>query len=356
MSNIIDFKAHAQKYINGLKKTWTIDRSKTIGASEAFQCIRRTWYAKHTPDIAVTGDMGMAERGNVIENGFAVPFLRSLFEDKILYIGADQKSLVDGQNSSTPDGLAIDQPLDALSGYDIVLTTPEFGIEIKSFDPRAHLEEEKAQHRGQAQIQMGTFHAVTKYRPMVTVILYINASNLSDIRPFFVHYDPEVYKAAKERARQVFAAKRAEDMMAEGPITDECRYCPFKTTCRSAEVSSVERGKDTAPPEVLDNIYTLAVKRDELSKIAKKSKKQLETANAELKLVLHSFNLKKAKDSRFSVTHAIRPGKKSLDDEALSEYLARDGKSLEDFQTAGNAYTALTVTVKGNKEDYDDGE
>ena len=43
----IDIKAIFDSYYESRQKTWAHDRSKTVGASEVFGCVRKGWFEKH---------------------------------------------------------------------------------------------------------------------------------------------------------------------------------------------------------------------------------------------------------------------------------------------------------------------
>lgn len=247
----INFRKGFGAAVAANQRVFAHDRTKTLGASEAGACLRRAFLSKFFPDLAedVEEDdveWGQMERGNVIENAFAVPMLRHMFTDKCLYMGADQKTLISGQLSATPDGILIDQPRDALAGIplsqfskvdrngvpDLGADSNEIAIEIKSADPRTNLDNVKPVHKVQNIVQMGIYQAVTNYRPQWGIVLYIDPVNFQNVTPFAVKYDPPVLKTCRDRAARLFAADaKAADFAAEGKQTGECQYCPFQRVC-----------------------------------------------------------------------------------------------------------------------------
>ena len=160
----LDFDAMFASYHATQAKTWDHDRSKTVGASEIFGCIRKGWFEKHKngknkydPDED-DSSWGAALRGDILEEHYVVPALYHSIPKgtKLLLAGADQQTLISGLNSVTPDGLLVGLKRDALAKYGIPdIKSNCILIEMKSIDPRAGLSEEKSIHRGQFQQQMG---------------------------------------------------------------------------------------------------------------------------------------------------------------------------------------------------------
>src|SRR5687767_11447335 len=89
-------------------KPWAHDRSQTIGASEIGQCARKVWFGKNgiAPDVA--DDLkGAAARGDLIEQYVWAPAVASHVASlggELWFAGDEQKTLVDGYLSATPDG------------------------------------------------------------------------------------------------------------------------------------------------------------------------------------------------------------------------------------------------------------
>jgi hypothetical protein len=103
------------------------DRENTVGASEIGQCARKVFFGKNAGDRVYgavsdedyTDPWGAALRGRLFEDHFWVPALRARHGDKLLFAGAQQRTLISGFLSATPDGLLIDQPRDALAALGI---------------------------------------------------------------------------------------------------------------------------------------------------------------------------------------------------------------------------------------------
>ena len=83
------------RYVKKIDKSWTHDRSNTVGASEVGQCARKIFWlkseadAKHRvardPDFQET--WGARIRGTIIEDKFWEPALRDRFDKRLLFAG-----------------------------------------------------------------------------------------------------------------------------------------------------------------------------------------------------------------------------------------------------------------------------
>lgn len=348
----LDFNGMFQAFSDNNEKAWKYDRNASVGASEAFDCIRKTYFKKfqYDPDDGHEQDWGAAKRGDIIENFFAVPATKAIMPkgSELIYAGDEQETLKKGRLSATPDGLMTDLAADALAQLGIDdIESDCVVIEYKSFDPRATIKEAKEVHSGQVQVQMGLIHELTEFRPEFAVIVYFNASWLSDIRPFVVKRDPKIYEAAKTRAKQVFACENPADLMAEGKISGACTYCEFTEECAYATGEAIPKTKKKVEDEaVLDRLALLCGRQKEFAATAKDAEHERKLVEAEIKEILREADTKGAGDDRFTVSNAWCSGKKSLDTLALAADLQELGKDIEDYQREGNGYERLTVKLK----------
>ena len=325
------------------------DRSQTVGGSENHTCIRRLWFAKRgtAPDPGYRDNWGFFQRGHTVEDWLVGLITDALPEGyRLLYTGKDQRTLVSGRLSATPDGLLIasDGGLSAGGGEELV-------IEIKSLDPRSNLDTPKHQHIHQVQIQMGLFRETTKHQPERALLLYVNASDYSHIVEHQVEFDPGRYAEAKSRADRVFDTPRAADLPAEGAWDDSCRYCPFTEACGVAVVEAAPRqsyaqGTSTdLEPEDLDTLKSLVLERDgvvcEIEELTR-DKKILEER---IKLELRRHDLKKIEGEGWSISHSLVAGRRSLDTDALETALDEAGLDLDDFYKTGRESERLTIKV-----------
>jgi len=227
-------------------KTWSHDRRDTLGSSENGRCARQTAFSKLEikPDPSYVETWGAAARGDIFEQHFWVPGLLATLPPgvRLLYAGREQQTRVDGYLSATPDGLLVGVQRDCLA----YLGVPDIGgqellVECKSIDPRITLRHAKPEHVFQVQVAMGVLRATTEHRPRYALISYGNASFYNDISEFAVRFEPTVYKAAGERARQIFSAEQPSDLPPEGKMSGgaECKYCAWAEQCVAATVASI---------------------------------------------------------------------------------------------------------------------
>lgn len=348
----LDFANMFAAFSDSNEKEWKYDRNASVGASEAFGCIRQTYFKKfqYEPDDDHVQDWGAAKRGDIIENHFAVPATKAIMPEgsELIYAGDEQETLRVGRLSATPDGLAINLPADALAQLNIPdIESDCVVIEYKSFDPRATIKEEKAIHAGQVQVQMGLIHELTEYRPEYAVIIYFNASWLSDIRPFVVKRDPKIYTAAVARAKQVFATEDPKDLMAEGKISGGCTYCEFTEECAYAQGEATPKTKKKIDdPETVARLALLAERQKTFAATQKDAEHEKKLVEEEIKQILRDKDTKGANDDSFSISLSWCGGKKSLDTTLLAGDLLEKGMDIEDYQKIGNGYERLTIKLK----------
>lgn len=356
-------------YVKDCTKTWSHDRAKSVGASEAFGCIRKSWFGKRGKDFGFVKDpdyhesWGAVRRGDIIENYQIVPAVRSGLERRGLSLimeGDDQETIVDGVSSATLDGLIIDPtgaklPTDFLAYYGIDhIDADSVVLEMKSFDPRINIAQEKAIHRGQTQMQMGLIRETTEYKPDYAVVLYINASWLDDIRAFVVEYDESVYQIGRERAEKVFTVEDPALLMAEGKLDGMCAYCPFQRSCAEVSVKRVpEKRKALTKKEVEAQDNSLVEELDELVRqleAKKKDKKgverEVEELNEAIRQKLIEANESRAVGQGWKASYTTIAGRKTISKAKLEEA----GLDPEDFMEQGAGYEKLTVTVDSPKD------
>lgn len=355
---VLDFGQVFEDYIKSIEKTWHHDRSQSVGASEAFGCIRANFFKKRgkelgfEPDPEYEMDWGPTERGNMIENHFVVPAMKFLPKGVELMFGGDaQTTLIKDRSSSTPDGLFTGIPKGpvTIKYRDHVINLPEvdsgcIGLEIKSIDPRAVLTEERAKHRGQSIMGLGLIRETTEYKPNYWVILYINASFLSEITPFVVTYDENVYQAGKDRADQVWEAEGPLDLFPEGKLANDCNFCQWTIACGEASLRAIAEGVDTP----LDNpfiIGELEAKGEAfllLKEKAKETEEELERAKEDIKVFMATHGLNKASTDQFRVTWSKVKGRAYVDTKAI----AATGFDIKPYTKDGNPYDVLKVTPR----------
>jgi CRISPR/Cas system-associated exonuclease Cas4 (RecB family) len=230
LARILD--AHAR----ATERVFSHRRSSTVGASEIGQCARRTFFRKTGApiDLEYKDTWGATTRGSIFENEFWEPALRRAFGDRLHLAGADQRTLVDGCLSATPDGLVDGQARDALSslgvsdiGSDCIL------VECKTFDPRTRLEAPKPEHVFQVNVQLGLVRSKTPWRPNYALLSYTDAAYWDRVTEFAIPFDETVFANARRRAEHIMRATSATHLGPEGRTIggQECRFCPFNEIC-----------------------------------------------------------------------------------------------------------------------------
>lgn len=330
---MISIRDLLHSYAAGLQKTWAHDRSTTVGASEIGSCLRKTWFSKNEvkQDPDYVDRYGAKLRGDLIENHYVVPGVRASLpqEVELLFAGSQQRTLVDGYLSATPDGLLVGPGKECIA------------LEIKSIDPRVDLRAEKPEHSFQTQVQIGLIRHATHFAPTHAVIVYVDASFLDDIKEFTVPFDPKIYDAARGRARRIMTSVDALQLPPEGKISggDECRYCPWASHCAAVTVAGIPREDKTLGDNAAAELRRL---RDDERKWAVE-KECAETEHAAsreaIKEFLRTNGVRRFNGGDWSVSWASVKGRSTLDIKAIEAA----GIDLSPYQKQGDPADRLTV-------------
>lgn len=300
------------EFIRPLDRPLDYDRSQTVGASEIGGCARKAWFAKHgaEPDPEYVDGWGFKERGHVVEE-WAIRTMRANGAC-IEHALDEQVTLVDGFISATPDGL--------LDG--------QWSLDVKSFDPRKNRIPEPA-HIMQVKVAAHLWHSPDI---LGSVLLYINASDYSDIREFIYPIEPSILDVAKQRAREIMSARSHADLVAEGWIAQDCDICPFAIQC----VGKKPTDKGTLSPEHAAEIEHLTAKAKE-AKAAQESAEITErTCKRQIMELLRAADVRRVPKL---VRTTVSKGKASLDTEAME----RDGIDLSLYRKAGRPSESVTL-------------
>ena len=359
---LLDFDAIFNAYMAKNQKVWAHDRTQSLGASEVFQCIRKGFFAKRGKELGYEPDTedqswGALERGNIIENHFVVPAVRSSMPVglSVLYTGDDQVTLVADRNSATPDGLIVGLPKGCAvrvkaGSQDVTIPNIKSDcivFEVKSIDPRANLIYEKAVHHGQTQMQIGLFHEKTEYRPYYSIILYVDASFVDKLTPFVVEFEEEKFAIGKMRAHGVWEHDDPMMFMPEGKFDGGCEHCLWKTACGEATLTSMP-AKDTVTtdPEVVSNISPEVQEYLDLQDELKDVTAKFERAKEQVKEALTENKVRKAVGDDWSVVWSTVKGRTTLDTAAMD----RDGINLAKYEKTGSGYDKLLITRTVDKK------
>lgn len=328
-------KSILHSYAAKLEKTWQHDRLSTVGASEIGQCLRKTWFSKNEApqDAGYVDRFGAKLRGDIIESHYWVPgILASLPEGwQLLYAGREQRTLVDGYLSATPDGLLISPDGDCTY------------LECKSIDPRANLPAEKPEHSFQTQAGMGLVRHATEYQPDRALISYIDASFLDEVTEFAVAFDPAVYQAAKDRARLVMTAEDPLALPPEGKLSggDECKWCPWASHCAAVAVAGIPASDAPAlGHNAITELKALRDKERELATRKKTDESDHAAACEAIKEFLRANGVRGHKGDGWSVSWSAVKGRTTLDTSAVEAA----GLDLTPYQKPGKPGDHLNVT------------
>jgi hypothetical protein len=218
----------------------------------------------------------------------------------LLYAGEEQETLRKGRLSATPDGLAIGLDRDALAELGVEdIITGDLLIEFKSFDPRANPTEPKPIHAGQVQVQFGLVHELTDYRPEYAIIVYMNASFLSDIRVFVIKREPEDFRGGHASVPSRSSATRTRRTCR--PKASCPAAAPIASSPRSAPSLRAKprprRRRRSRTPRSSTGSKLLAQRQTELAEAEKEAKQDKKVVEEEIKEILRTNDTKGAGES-----------------------------------------------------------
>lgn len=349
----LDFHHLFEDFNEANQKQWAHDRSSTVGASEVFICLRKAFFEKrgkelgYKPDQDYKESWGATRRGDLMENHHVVPAVSNHLPANatLLMAGEDQTTLVKGRASATPDGLIVGLERDALKQYGIPDNyTGQVMLEIKSIDPRATLEEEKGNHHGQTQMQMGLIRDLTDYKPHFAVILYVNASFYDDIKVFVVEFDENIYKNGLARAEVPWETNDPTEIRPEGKFTGDCDYCKWRHACGNVVKESIpEKLKKAAEdPEAVSAMLEPITEYFEAKVDYDAAKQRFDEAKELVKETMMETGKQKIRGDGWQASWTFIDGRETIDRDAL----IKDGVDIKKYLTKGVGYDKLTVTAK----------
>jgi hypothetical protein len=333
-------------------------RENTIGASEVGQCARKIYFSKNSgdhvygtaPDADCVDPWGAALRGRLFEDHFWVPALRARYGDRLRHAGDDQRTLVAGFLSATPDGVLIDQPPDALAAFGIqdIGGDGSIVVECKTIDPRSTLDGPKPEHVYQAIVQMGLIRELTAYRPEVAVISYGNASFLDEITEFAIRFEPVTFANAQRRAAEILTATAPDELMPEGWIAGgkECEFCPFTKACGVIRHATPTQPQAEPPdPQFIAEIADMAREARGRRSVVGAATAGLREIEHEIKERLRAKGLRRVEGHGVSVVWSPVKGRPSYDMQAIREAAAKAGIDLAEYETGGEPTDRLVIRV-----------
>jgi hypothetical protein len=305
------------------RKTWSVDRSKYLNASEALSCIRKQWFAKHEPSDAAE-DWGFARRGTHGEK-YVVEMLRASGVE-LMFAGEDQESVADEdlRISATPDGVLFNA-----SGAHIAL-------EIKTIDPRTNRANlPRREHLVQIQLGMELLRKVRCLDIESGLIVYMDASNFNQLDVFAIARNPQLLDDMALRAGQVLRTRNVDRLDREGRATGACKTCPYADRCgvdltETKAFTRSNRGSqlDAIVQRYIEIKETQDQLSDEKDKIAEEIKEELRKRNTASTIV-----------GDIEIELASVAGRSSLDQKAME----KAGIDLTPFKKIGLPSERLTV-------------
>lgn len=341
-------KEALHNYATATTKEWSHDRSQTIGASEIGQCARKVFWLKNEGDARYGAQRdpgyedtwGARVRGTVMEDQFWFPAMQHQFGERLLFAGPDQRTLVSGFISATPDGLITELK----AGEHLTLPAGTcVTAECKTADPRTNLTEAKTENVYQTHIQMGLIRELTPWKPTHSILSYTDASFWNEVAEFVIPFDPAVFEAGRKRAAVVMTATDAGELKPEGWIAGgrECEYCPFTKACGITR-RSVPETNAAADPQFAAEIADLAAVAKHFETTRDDSEEKLRSVQQDIRDRLRTKGIKKIPGI---VNWSHVKGRVSYDNKAIREALAATGADLTQFETVGEATDRLTISL-----------
>lgn len=319
-----------------------LDRTEFLTSSETANCLRMAFFKKHPeqyPPKVGNGTNGFADRGHAIE-AWLVAVLKPL--EKLGYIftfmGKDQRSFYDADLgiSGTPDGL---------------MRTPDgrlYMLEIKSIDPRFNKNNlPKTPHIWQTQQNMFLVQHCLNVKLDGAILFYIDASNVHDVKEFPMVYDEEMVQRSFDRADQLWAAEKPEDLEPDGIYTGDCEYCPATQHCsQTVNMQNVLAKLQEKPSpflagetESLNDEQRMQVEQwfDAYDGV-KQYSQQKDDVHADVQRLVVSYNGYVEVDGR-GILSRTQAGRETIDRKALEA----DGIDVSKYTKQGAPFVVLTV-------------
>ena len=303
-------------------------RKTYLNASEAYQCIRKQWYAKN----GAKGEpqmWGYARRG-IHGEKFLVESLTAA-NVPLTMAGKDQVTWKDEKRkiSATPDGII---------QFDDEWIQPEF----KTIDPRTKRSNlPRAKDVVQLEIGMELVNANIDRPdgvPLRGLLIYMDCSNYFDIIQFDVERNPVIMDAMSKRASKILRTKDVANLDREGK-REGGKEC--KTMCSFQEVCGVhiENITDRKRANRASNIDGSAIRYMELKDVETTIKAEKAALKEDIKNGLRQRSTNKVIVGDITVSLSITKGRASLDKAAVK----RAGIDLRPFEKIGTPSERLLV-------------
>lgn len=211
----------------------SLDRTKYVTASEVGYCERKVYLDKqelrasgYSPEKGTASPStgwGFFERGHNVEAWFIDTITRGLGGAKLLFAGQFQVSFANKYQSGTPDGAFILE-------NDTAFKT----LEVKSIDPRTSAANlPKPEHIDQVTQNCDLVEQALDKDCHGSLLVYVNASDYEDIRPFEIPFGHERAARLEAKAERIMRATGPADLEPEGVHKGHCGYCRHTTVCNA---------------------------------------------------------------------------------------------------------------------------
>jgi len=393
----INFQAATDAFLRSKETKFRHNRLETVGASEIGQCERRVGLEKllgrNGWDKGYVPNLGITYRGQNIEAAVAVPVVREAIKSHnvtLEWTGTQQKTFIHGPMSCTPDGL-VKTGMGGVAEYDMLAeygipnlpgVWPMFLTEFKSFDPRSNTEKfPKNVNVKQVNAQIGIVRRVAGpfYRELSHgMILYFDASNYRNMKPYAVTYDDALFKSQELRATRIMSkVSGAKDdaydktnghfveveavgyltrsLKPEGYIKggDECEYCPFAKRCgglMKIDIASENAKRwNRKEPELVD-FFTACTANDLAETITaaedalEQDKEFIKAKKAELAQIILEKGSSGIRTDKLDAKLEIRGGSNIYDVKAIREDLKLRGGDPEAFRKKSKPTEFVKIT------------
>jgi hypothetical protein len=253
----------------------TADDNRTgfLNASEAGRCTRWLWYDKHGAAGETHHPYGIFDRGHAFEHWLVTYLTAGLAhaEGRLLYAGTKQKRLMlpDFRLAGTPDGL--------IEWSD----RSETVLEVKSHGTAQNYDSGPSEmHVRQAELNIELFHGTTTHRPEDAIIIYGLAEDYGRLALHRVERRPAVFTEMLGKATAAFDANNAAAVTAEGVVTKQCVFCPYRSRCAAAQAQAIPAagtgGLDPATLRAIDRLIVARQRAVEAEEEAARARAEVE--------------------------------------------------------------------------------
>lgn len=355
----LNFEAGVLDYFKSKRKKWKHDRTKTIGASEIGKCARAVVADKRNvpADEGYVENLGMAQRGDVMENYFTAPLVRFMAKQvggRAVHTGqSNQMTLIDpeSERSATPDGMLVDLHPAALQAYGVKdIEFPRILVEAKSIDPRFGKEKlPKEEHVAQATQQLGLAR-MKGFDVTWCIIVYVDASDYSDVRVFPVRYEGKTFASQSVRAKSLMTFARSDkdwhQLMPEGKMLGgtQCRYCKIAQSCLGF-APWLPKENQAVPEETAIALATEAELIDADETELAEREKAIAERKAKLRAKLANEGVRYLRKGKVEVSWSEAAGRSTTDYDGLKAELRKRGGDPDKYTKQGKPGERLSISV-----------